>query len=150
VNLARDAVNAGEYRQALQDANRGLAVQPDHALLLCCRAAAYLGLDHGPPALEDLTRASRLGADPTEVERLTAQALYVCERYEDALPLLERAFAREPEDGNLALVTASAAFELGRYARAIELAERTLQLNPGNRDAMTIRTDAAAAMTTDH
>ncbi len=90
----------GKYPEALEALNRAisLAAGVENAELYLDRARCYLNLGKFEKALEDAQRALDMEPDHSGAIRILAISLIELERYEEAIPLLDRYLQKHPED----------------------------------------------------
>ena len=95
------------------------------------RAVAYERAGDWPPAEADFRAALAIEPDqPTVLNYLGYSLVERREKLEEALEMIERAVAGEPESGYITDSLAWALFRLGRYDEALPVMERAVSLLP--------------------
>jgi tetratricopeptide (TPR) repeat protein len=117
----------GELRQRAEDADgefdalsRGLAAFPDDSALLYARALAWERIDRIDRAEADLRKV--LVADPENVAALNALGYTLADRtqrYQEALELIDRARAAEPDNAAIVDSYGWVLYRLGRNEEAL-------------------------------
>lgn len=108
---------------------RGLAAFPDEPEILYARALSYERQDDIPRAEADLRRI--LVIDPDNVAALNALGYTLADRttrYQEALELIDRARAAEPESGAIVDSYGWVLYRLGRHKEALVELRRALTL----------------------
>jgi tetratricopeptide (TPR) repeat protein len=142
VQAVRSALDSGRHAQALSMAERAAALWKNWRRPLLHLAAALLDAEKWGPAIESAREARRarddgLGPPPRPGETAAAcdywegVALYRTQRYDEALPLLERAAEKSPEWAEAFRALGEASFVAGRIDAAGAAYARALELEPG-------------------
>lgn len=100
LGLAQSGVR--QYREAVATFTRGLAVAPDHAVLLRWRGHRYLSVRELDRALDDLSRGARLDSTVYGIWYHLGIVRYVRGEFAAAADAFARARARAPNAGELA------------------------------------------------
>lgn len=135
--LGAALLSLGRSAEALEALENGLKIKPGDAFALGLRGQALRLLGQNERASQDLNHAVRL--DPTlywAVAEL-GLALIADGLPDEAIPVLDKAIARQP--GNLSLLLAvkgEALSAYGRYQEALEALEESLRLDPDNAFAL--------------
>jgi hypothetical protein len=88
--LGNDAIKKGDHKAALQNYSNGLAVDPDHAMILSNRALCHHKLGHLQEALEDAQRVVALKPDFYKAYIRAAMVLRELKRPQEAMATLKR------------------------------------------------------------
>jgi len=89
--LGNEAIKTGNFKSALENYTNGLAVDPDHAMILSNRALCNHKLGKLQEALEDAQRVVELKPDFYKAYIRGAMALRELKRPQEALALLKKA-----------------------------------------------------------
>ena len=119
----------GETAAEMDAYARGLAAFPDEPEILYARALSYERQDDIPRAEADLRRI--LVIDPDNVAALNALGYTLADRttrYQEALELIDRARAAEPESGAIVDSYGWVLYRLGRHKEALVELRRALTL----------------------
>ncbi len=125
----------GELESAVQELEEAIALDPDFALAHFRLSMAARWLSDGPLSHQAARRAALLveGAPARYRDIIQANAFYQDGAYAQALPLLEDALSREPDQREALYIASQIYFHSlrdGDIDRAIELMERLLATDP--------------------
>lgn len=127
---------ARQFREAIATFNRGLAIEPDNALLLRWRGHRYLSVREFDRALDDLTRGSRLDSTIYGIWYHLGIVRFAGTDFGGAADAFSRAQRMAPDSGELAGATDWLWMSLMRAGRAAEaqamLARRPDSVAAGN------------------
>jgi tetratricopeptide (TPR) repeat protein len=127
---------ARQFREAIATFNRGLAIEPDNALLLRWRGHRYLSVREFDRALDDLTRGSRLDSTIYGIWYHLGIVRFARTEFGRAVDAFTRAQRIAPDSGELAGSTDWLWMSLMRAGRAAEaqamLARRPDSVVAGN------------------
>ena len=115
----------GRYDEALADAERGLALEPNNPEIHISKARALNVMGRAEEAEQSVHRALRL--DPhhkPDYLRVLGHALFHQERYDEAVDVLERVIGLQPDVREDFVTLAAAYGHLGRTAEADAMIER--------------------------
>jgi TolB-like protein/class 3 adenylate cyclase/Flp pilus assembly protein TadD len=130
VLLARIYSNLGRAEEALEAAERAIALNASDARALFQRGSMLLYIGRIDEAIKGLEAAKRFEPRPTLFWLNLAVAYYVAGRYEDALALADVLATRFPDDVYLHANRAAALGQLGRLDEARAAASRVRALSP--------------------
>jgi len=130
VLLARVHSNLGETKEALDAAERAIALNPSDATALFQRGSMLLYDGRIDEGIKGLEAARRFEPRPTLFWLNLAVAYNVAGRYEDALSLADVLAARFPDDVFLHANRTAALAQLGRLEEARAAARRVRALSP--------------------
>ncbi len=130
VLLARIHSNLAETKEALEAAERAIALNPSDAAALFQRGSMLLYSGRIDEGIKGLEAAMRFEPRPTLFWLNLAMAYNVAGRYEDALSLADVLAARFPDDVFLHAVRTAALAQLGRLEEARAAARRVRVLSP--------------------
>lgn len=91
VALSRCLINAELYRPARKQLSRALALKPGYREGYVQRARAFMFMGKYPQALADLERAAEIDPGSTIVPRLRSNVLFLADRHEGALQVMDDA-----------------------------------------------------------
>jgi tetratricopeptide (TPR) repeat protein len=127
---------ARQFREAIATFNRGLAIEPNNALLLRWRGHRYLSVREFDKSLDDLTRGSRLDSTIYGIWYHLGIVRFAGTDYAGAVDAFTRAQRIAPDSGELAGSTDWLWMSLMRAGRAAEaqamLARRPDSVAAGN------------------
>lgn len=121
--------NAGKYQQALEFYTEKLAADPDNSSLLYARALLAEKMDKLAIAEQDLR--SIIEREPANAQALNALGYTLADRtdrFDEALKLIERALALEPNDAVVIDSLGWVQYRLGNLAKAAEYLRRAMAL----------------------
>ena len=122
------------YEDAVAEARRGLAAEPEDGRLQCELARALLDAGHGREALDAAEAATRLLPDYEYPHRLRAGALLALGRHREAVEPAREAVALAPWWPAAHTELAAALLACDRHDEAGEAAERARSLAPDSPD----------------
>ena len=138
------------HAQARADAEQALKLAPDaSASQLALGFSDYYG--HGDYAGALKAFAAALALKPNDADALAAQG-YVQRRqghFDDSIASLQKAFALDPRNSELAYEVGSTCMLASRYSEAQDWYQRALAIDPDNRNAKTYYAYAIADSTGD-
>ncbi|MEP7346410.1 MAG: tetratricopeptide repeat protein [Gemmatimonadaceae bacterium] len=111
---------AWHFREAIATFTRGLAIEPNNALLLRWRGHRYVSVREFDKAMEDLTRGSRLDSTIYGIWYHLGIARYAKGDFAGAAEAFKRAQPRAPDAGELAGSTDWLWMSLSRAGRSDE------------------------------
>lgn len=141
VAVARASLEAGDAREALRQADMGLAIKPDDVAVLVLRAKALHRLDRQREALDALAVALRAAPDDPAAN-LEAGRIYFASRL---LPEAEQRLRAVLESGGAAhggedfqarMLLGAIAEQRGEAEAAVRNYESALALRPGSHEAL--------------
>ena len=118
-------VQSGLTETAIQALNQGLAARPDSTALLYTRAMLYEQVDKLPAMERDLRAI--IAADPNNTTALNALGYTLAnrtQRYDEALQLISRALALQPNEPAILDSMGWVLYRTGNYDEAIEYLTR--------------------------
>ncbi|RMF59666.1 MAG: tetratricopeptide repeat protein [Bacteroidetes bacterium] len=142
-NLAQIAYDQHDFARAIRLSHEALGYLGEEGPLdmrvRITERLAYALAQEGrlEEAASVLTRLVVLKNTP-EIVRTYALVLFNLQRYEQALPQLERAVRQQPDDLEVLRALGETCFHLEQVARMIEVYENVLSLAPGDPDALAI------------
>jgi tetratricopeptide (TPR) repeat protein len=122
--------------EALASYDRALAVQPDHAEVLCNRGTTLHELRRFDEALASYDRA--LAGQPNHAVVLCNRGvtLYELRRFDDALASYDRALALRPDYAGALYNRGIALYQLDRFDEALASYDRALAVRPNYAEAL--------------
>src|SRR5215475_697160 len=123
IALAKLQVDAGNYKEASDLLETFVKERPDSDSALQTLGEIYSELQDYAKAAEAYGRASELDPDDIEIKKAQAQALFLADKFEDAVKRYEEIAKAEPEDG-LALLRLG---QIYRRQMKYDLARQNLQ-----------------------
>jgi tetratricopeptide (TPR) repeat protein len=134
-------INAQQRRfdEALASYNRALAVQRNHAGVLCNRGATLHELRRFDEALASYDRAIALKPDYFDAVFNRGITLQELNRFEEALASYDRALALQPDQADAFNNRGNALRQLKRFDEALASYDRALALKPDYFDALNNR-----------
>lgn len=135
-NLAATSLRLGHSADAVESAQTALELDPDHVHARCNLSEAYLANGDDPSMVVRLCREG-LQMAPNHVcfHRLLAEALYLMDELDDALPEATTAIELEPEKVERWLIRARIFIKLGRIDEAKRDLNTAAELDPENEEA---------------
>src|SRR5215475_5589166 len=121
--LAKLHMDAGNYKEAADLLETFVKERPDSDSALQTLGEIYSELQDYAKAAEAYGRASELDPDDIEIKKAQAQALFLADKFEDAVKQYEEIAKAEPEDG-LALLRLG---QIYRRQMKYDLARQNLQ-----------------------
>ncbi|MCG9131074.1 tetratricopeptide repeat protein [Candidatus Poribacteria bacterium] len=131
------AVRQGKYRQAIQNLQRAVTVQPDYAKAHAALGTIYLQLSDFPASEKALTLALNINPDLLQAEANLAVLYTKTERLDHAVQIYQNLLQRHPESLQARLGIASAYQQAKRFPEAIEAYLESLKRSPNLAAAMT-------------
>ena len=101
VALSRCLINAELYRPARKQLGRALALKPGYREGYVQRARAFMFTGRYPQALADLERAAEIDPGSTIIPRLRSNVLFLADRHEGALQVMDGAVEQWRHDIDL-------------------------------------------------
>ncbi len=144
VALAETYLTAGQYEQALDQANQVLALYPDNDKALLIAGIAHVRLNQPQAAIEPLERFTTLRQDlPMAQSDMALEAAYYflgesyvkLERYADAIPALEAALRISATDADALYQLGLAYQDSGQPEAALEQYQKAVRLVPNFAEA---------------
>jgi predicted O-linked N-acetylglucosamine transferase (SPINDLY family) len=129
-NLAALLSQLGRHREAVEEADRALALDPSCAPALYNQANSLLALGETRRACERLLQCSSLSPDDPKVHNNLGLALAADHQYEQALRSFDRALQLRPDYARALNNRATSLMSLERLEEAVADLERALQLEP--------------------
>lgn len=130
------AVRQGKYRQAIQELQRAVTLQPDYAKAHAALGTLYLQLGDFPASEKALTLALNINPDLLQAEANLAALYTKTERLDDAIRVYQNLIRRQPESLQVRLGIASAYQQAERFPEAIEAYLESLKRSPNLAAAM--------------
>ena len=91
VALSRCVINAELYQLARKQLSRAIALKPGYRESYVQRARAFMFMGRYPQALADLKRAAKIDPGSTIIPRLRSNILFLADRHEEALRVMDGA-----------------------------------------------------------
>jgi tetratricopeptide (TPR) repeat protein len=134
--MARAHLGADRYRDAIDAANRAVALSPSDEWphRLASNALGHLG--HQADALRAACEARRLAPGYWQTHVCVAQAALAGHRFDVAAEAADRARALAPNEADVHFLAGKVSLARGRLAEAREHQERALALDPAHSGAM--------------
>ena len=120
----------GNYRQAIEDLNRVIAIRPSYAEAYNNRGAAYKGFGNYRQAIEDFNKAIEIRPNYPEAYLNRGLAYVGLGNYRQAIEDLNRVIAIRPNYPEAYLNRGFAYNGLGNYRQAIEDFNRAIEIRP--------------------
>ncbi|NKB29156.1 MAG: tetratricopeptide repeat protein [Rhodobacteraceae bacterium] len=123
----------GEYQRSSEAYDRAIALlgpeNPNHWLVYFARGITHERTDRWVQAEDDMRRALRLSPDqPSVLNYLGYTMVERQENLDEALDMIQKAAAAEPDSGHIIDSLGWVLYRLGRYDEAVEPMERASQL----------------------
>ena len=125
----------GDPAAAVEQIDRALKRNPDHAAALNDRGNALLTLRRCEQALASYDRALALQPGYADALCNRGAALHALKRYDEALAACDRTIALQPDYAEAYSNRGNTLRELRRYGEAVEACDRALALTPGFAEA---------------
>jgi predicted Zn-dependent protease with MMP-like domain len=125
-----EALDEGEFEDALERADEALRARPREAWLLAYRGEALAGLGDLEDAIASYETAEREAPDAPEIPEALADLLFRVARFDDARRAADRALALDDASGGALDVLARLAEREGDVALADRLIGRARAANP--------------------
>jgi tetratricopeptide (TPR) repeat protein len=135
--IARSAVHLalGNYQESIEDANRGIRLNPELAVAYAVRGAIQSVLGNKQRALEDANRAVALGQTGVsyrvlaEIYSRRGEIHYDLGNVEQAISDAQRAISINPEDDRGMLILAVFLYTKGVRQESFQFAEKAIRIN---------------------
>ena len=101
VAQSRCVINADLYRMARKQLSRAIALKPGYRESHVQRARTFMFMGRYPQALADLKRAAKIDPGSTIIPRLRANVLFLDDRPDEALQVMDGAVAQFGDDVDL-------------------------------------------------
>lgn len=132
-----------QYHEALYWFWRGRKLEPRHPMALTNYGLCVSHLGHCEEAVDDLTRAAKIAYRKDGLSNEARALIYNnlgntlerLRRYDEALPVLDKGIAANPNDPFPHYNRGIVLLRLNRHSDAIDSLNRSLALDPGNADA---------------
>jgi len=134
-NLASALAEAGQYTEAIQQAEKALELDPDSTRALVSLGLAYSKMGDNARALEAYKRAWAMDGNAPDLAFSLGNLMVQEKNYEKAAQLFGQETRAHPDDFRALNNLANTLILLGRTDEAITAYQRVLELNPGNHDA---------------
>ena len=128
--LAPLYLQSHQYGKAVEIVKSLVEEYPDSMGYHLDLAEAYLGIQRPLLALEEVKAFTRSGNTSPRINRLLGLAYFEAEKYERAVPFLEKAVRLSPNDFTLQRALGIALFRTGKQDEGLSHLNRALQLNP--------------------
>ena len=119
-----------KYKEALDDFNQAINLNPKEAALYVNRAAAYIGLDRSDDALKDLDKATDLNPKLVPAYLSKGKICRIKGQFEKALEAFRHVIELQPKNTEGYFQLAYTFEHLGQYDKALEEHTKVLDLNP--------------------
>jgi tetratricopeptide (TPR) repeat protein len=120
----------GDIRQALEDLNWALQVDPQDAQAYCCRGVVRCKQENYREAIADFNQALLLNFQDPIVYRNRGRARFHLGDHQGAIADFNRALQIQPQDALLYSARGNTYRAMGHYLAAIQDYTQALQLNP--------------------
>jgi protein O-GlcNAc transferase len=146
LRLAALLSEAGRHTEAIEHADRALAIAPDLAPAIHCKSSALLALGDASAAQAGFKRYIELvPLDPGGYNNL-GLALIATQAYEEAICACDRALQLRPHYARAHNNRAVALLRMRRFAAALDAADRAVALEPRYTKALITRATAQRAL----
>ncbi|MFQ4140862.1 tetratricopeptide repeat protein [Chlorogloeopsis sp. ULAP02] len=125
----------GDIRQALEDLNWALQVDPQDAQAYCCRGVVRCKQENYREAIADFNQALLLNFQDPIVYRNRGRARFHLGDHQGAIADFNRALQIEPQDALLYIARGNTYRAMGHYLAAIQDYTQVLQINPDDAQA---------------
>lgn len=135
VNLADNLRRVGRFQESSESYDRAIALlgeeQPAHWIVYFARGITHEREGRWVQAEDDMRRALRLNPDqPSVLNYMGYSFVEMGENLDEALDMIERAAAAEPDSGHIIDSLGWVLYRLGQYEEAVEPMERAARLMP--------------------
>jgi len=146
--LSTVRLDLGKYREAVEAAERAIALGSTDEAVLTARWQAYRNLDDEVKAAEALADLERIGRRAEEAKRLHNEGVALTKAGDDAgaFAKFQEALGLDPTLEASLLGLAKAGVTIGRNAEAAAAAESVLKGDPRNEQAIRLRFNACLAL----
>lgn len=125
----------GDTREAMEDLNWALRVDPQDAQAYCCRGVVRCKQGNYREAISDFNQALRLNFDDAIVYRNRGKARSQIGDHQGAIADFNSALQMQPQDPMLYIARGNAYRVMGNYLGAINDYTQALQINPDDATA---------------
>lgn len=122
--------NTGNWKQAIDDFNRAVEIEPEAAMLYNSRGSVYLAQQQWDNAINDFTHAIELDPQLVRAYYNRGVALYGQGNLDDAVDEYTRVIEMNPEFANAYYNRAIIYYEQGRIEEAIADYTRIIEIDP--------------------
>ena len=126
------ALQAGDFREAVECFTRSIAIRGDVAVAYRARAKAYAGLNQRTLAITDLDRAVKLEPESAQIRAERAGELLKQKDYRGVIADCEAAMRLDPGRGDVYGLRAAAYADNGQTERAFADYAKALEADPDN------------------
>jgi tetratricopeptide (TPR) repeat protein len=144
--VSQEAVTAGQYQKAVENADKAISLEPKNAYHFYKRAVAKKYLGKLNESLEDCGTAISLGSSNPDVTAdaycLRAQLFGQFKRYDDEVKDLTAAIKLDPHQSIFYSNRAGAFQYLGEPQKSIDDCDKALAIEPKNAHAYRVRSAA--------
>lgn len=123
-NKGNDALAAGDIKKATEKYQKAIHIYPNYSMAYNNLGAAYMHTNDSEHAREAFARAVEINPRLTSANANLARLQMQDKKFSDAIPLLDRALASAPTDGELLLLMADAQLESGHFDQAVSYARK--------------------------
>jgi len=134
LGLGRAAINQKQLEEGVSELATYLQVEPSDAAARIDRASALVDLGKEDEALAELDRAAEHGQE--QLRALKLQIYWEKKRYDDALPVLQKAVALAPRDPDLLARLGRVYLQKKDYPNAVRCLAAAYNMNPSANDLL--------------